>query len=191
METGKRLVVSVLNICDLKKGMQQNNMLFLQKRIFEIGSALMSNESNAGYKFPTTIINALKIDDKGNLYALIQQPERKFQEEDLTFPTQLKFYRKGKPFHINVQGTAFLMDEVDLLNTLLHVEGTEEFKNSKKAMVVKVKMEEITYFEWKQDAYGSGLRGWLEKCYQWLAGINPFQFKLKLQPGTPNTQYAH
>ena len=40
------------------------------------------------------------LDDKGNLYALIQQPERKFHEEDLTFPTQLKFYRKGKPFQI-------------------------------------------------------------------------------------------
>lgn len=171
--------------------MQQNNMLFLQKRIFEIGSALMSNESDAGYKFPTTIINALMIDDKGNLYALIQQPERKFHEEDLTFPTQLKFYRKGKPFHINVSGTAFLMDDLGLLNALLNVEENEGFKDNN-AMVVKVKMEEITYFEWKQDAH-AGLRGWLEKWYQWLAGINPFQFKLKLHPAgiSPNTQYAH
>lgn len=172
--------------------MQQNNIHFLQKRIFDIGSALMSNESNAGYKFPTTIINALKIDGQGNLYALIQQPEKQFQEEELTFPTQLKFYRKGKPFHINVSGTAFLISDIGLLNTLLHVEGNEKFRNDNNAMVVKVKMEEIAYFEWKQDAHRA-TGGWLSRCYQWLLGINPFHFKLTLHSaGIPSkTQYAH
>lgn len=170
----------------------QHNMHFLQEKIFDIGSALMSNESNAGYKFPTTIINALKIDEQGHLYALVQQPDKQFQEEELIFPTQLKFYRKGKPFHIIVSGTAFLINDVALLNRLLNVDGNEKFRSDNNAMVVKVKMEEIAYFEWKQDAY-KGISGWAEKCYQWLLGINPFYFKLKLHPVviSTNTQYAH
>lgn len=170
--------------------MQQNNMLFLRKRIFEIGSALMSNESDAGYKFPTTIINALNVDENGNLYALLQQPERRFQQEDMVFPAQLKFYRKGKPFHMNVAGTAYLMNDVSLLNNLLNIEYSEKIANKQNAMVVKIKMEEIAYFEWKEDVN----HGWVKKWYQWLTGINLFSLKLKLHPPAikPNSpQYAH
>ena len=186
-------MVSVLNIYFQKKDMQQTNMLFLRKRIFEIGSALMNNESNAGYKFPTTIINALNVDENGNLYALLQQPERKFQQEDMVFPTQLKFYRKGKPFHINVAGTAYIMNDIELLNNLLNIESDEKFVKKQKAIVVKIKMEEIAYFEWKHDL-SNGLKGWIEKCYRWLTGISALNFKFKLRPAAiqPNTpQYAH
>lgn len=164
--------------------MYPNNMAFLEQRIYEIGSALLYNLGNSSMQYSATIINALKVDERGYLYAIIQKPDRVMHTDEMMFPVRLKFYRKGKPFHIEVQGSALLIDDASMLNNLMHWKGEDVEGNISNAMIVKMKMEEISYYEWKQSSGYKGIKGLFKKCYQWLLGINPFSFSLHLQPAT-------
>lgn len=162
--------------------MSHHNILFLNQRIYEIGSALFYCMNTTIARIPATIINVLKVDEAGNLYTLIQRPEYRLTEDEMQFPALLKFYKKGKPFFIEVQGHATLLDDNGLLNGLMHwKEGGDGLKKNN-VIIIKLKMESIQYYEWKQPLLRKGIKGLITQFCQWLLGINLLSFSLNLRP---------
>ncbi|HRP57196.1 hypothetical protein [Agriterribacter sp.] len=162
--------------------MSHHNMLFLNQRIYEIGSALFYCMNTTIARIPATIINVLKIDEAGNLYTLIQRPEYSLTEDEMHFPALLKFYKKGKPFFMEVQGCATLLNDNGLLNQLMHWQESIDALKKENIIIIKLKMENIRYYEWKQPLPRKGIKGFITQVYQWLLGINPLSFSLNWRP---------
>ena len=149
--------------------MPHQNMIFMEQRMYEIGSALMYCFDSNNNKLATTIIYALKVSD-GNLYAIIQQQECRFFEKNMSFATELKFYKKGKPFYLDVLGQAVFLENVDELNLLLYGNKNEGLQNKENAVLVKVAIEHIQYHEWKQSSNWS-IPVWWNNMHKKILGI--------------------
>ena len=162
--------------------MPHQNMLFLNQRIYEIGSALFYCMNATAARIPATIINVLKIDESGHLYTMIQRPEFTLTEDEMQFPALLKFYKKGKPFFMEIQGCATLLNDNGLLGDLMHWQESGDDRKKDNIIIVKFKMENIVYYEWKPTLRRKGLKGLLTQFYQWLLGVNPLSFSINLRP---------
>jgi hypothetical protein len=162
--------------------MPHHNILFLNQRIYEIGSALFYCMNTTIARIPATIINVLKVDEDGNLYTLIQRPEYKLTEDEMQFPALLKFYKKGKPFFVEVQGCATLLNDNGLLNHLMQWKGSGDALKKENIIIIKLKMENIRYYEWRQPLPRKGIKAFITQFYQWLLGMNPLSFSLNLSP---------
>ena len=162
--------------------MSHHNILFLNQRIYEIGSALFYCMNTTVARIPATIVNVLKVDESGDLYTLIQRPEYKLTEDEMHFPALLKFYKKGKPFFMEVQGYATLLNDNGLLNQLMHWNDNGNAVKKDNIIIIKLRMENIMYYEWKQPLPHTGIKGFITQFYQWLLGINPLSFSLNLRP---------
>ena len=77
--------------------MQANQQLcFLKEKIQEIGSAIFFNLSQSVLKFPTSIVETLKVDDFGFVWFSIQKPKQDLREFDMNFLFALIFLKKVK-----------------------------------------------------------------------------------------------
>ena len=162
--------------------MPHQNILFLNQRIYEIGSALFYCMNTTIARIPATIINVLKVDETGHLYTLIQRPEYHLTEDEMQFPALLKFYKKGKPFFMEVQGCATLLNDDGLLNHLMHWDGSGDALKKENIVIVELQMESIMYYEWTQPLPRKGLKGLITQSYRWLTGVNPLSFSINLRP---------
>lgn len=151
--------------------MPQHNILFMEQRIYEIGSALMYCFDNNNNKLPTSIIYTLKVSD-GNLYAIIQEHECRFFDRNVGFATELKFYKKGKPFYVDVLGKAFFQENVDELNQLMYSNQNDKLENKGNAVLVKIAIDHIQYHEWQQSSSWN-MSAWWNNMYKKLSGFIP------------------
>ncbi|HRO44369.1 hypothetical protein [Agriterribacter sp.] len=160
--------------------MPHHNILFLKQRIYEIGSALLYCLNTGTLRIPATIINVLSVDNYGNLYTLIQRPEYDLTEAEMQFPVLLKLYKKGKPFFMEIQGLAVLLNDGELFNQLMHQMGNECTRRMENIIIVKLKMETIYYYEWKQPSPGNGIKGLIAQFFQWIRRASSISFSLNL-----------
>src|SRR5688572_5006106 len=75
-----------------------NNLEFIRTRIYDIRTALLYSLSDDIIKLPTSLISVLKVDDKGQIWFLMNRPQQAMEKDEQKFPARLQFYRKGKPF---------------------------------------------------------------------------------------------
>ena len=99
--------------------MQANQQLcFLKEKIQEIGSAIFFNLSQSVLKFPTSIVETLKVDDFGFVWFSIQKPKQDLREFDNEFPVRLDFFKKGKNYFLQVEGKAWIVNDPEEMNFL-------------------------------------------------------------------------
>lgn len=127
-----------------------NNLDFIRTRIYEIRTALMYSLSENIIKMPTSLISVLKVDDKGQIWFLMNRPSQAMEKSELRFPARLQFYRKGKPFHMQISGQASVVEEIAALNHLFSGTRTVRKVASNNLMVVKLKMSSIEYHEYEK-----------------------------------------
>jgi general stress protein 26 len=129
----------------------ENNLSFIKERISEIRSALIYSMSNELIKIPTSIISILKIDDDGQLWFFIKRPSELLLDTEKNFPARLQFYRKGKPYYLNVNGCAGIDENTDLINQFTDdMEKESSSTAMQNMMLVKLKITKVEYHEQKQ-----------------------------------------
>ncbi len=117
------------------------------KQIMELKQAIFFNHSTAVLKFPTAIINALHIDDLGQVLFLVRKPQQNLNEFDREFDARLEFFRKAADFSIHVSGRARLIidpEEVMVARSLSPELAAESLDGM---VLIKLKIENLTYFE--------------------------------------------
>jgi len=122
-----------------------------------VHSAIMYNLSNDVVRLPNNIVNVVEVDDEGQLWFLCDRPLYQPDQYSVLFPVRLQFYRKGRPFHIEVSGPA------ELANNL---RNEDEILANR--CLIKMKMKNITYTETHERASTSPMP-WVNKVYRFLS----------------------
>jgi len=154
---------------------------FLRDRIYEIGSALFFNTSNAAFKIPVAIISALKVDDQGNILFFQHRPNLFMEEGDKEFPAKLDFYRKGKPFFLQVSGKALVITDEQEINELVDIAPEMKAYALTRVMLVKMQVLHAAYFEQRQRPV-SKLESWWHAVCNYLFREKPNLRPYKLYP---------
>lgn len=154
---------------------------FLKDRINEIGSALFFNTSNAAFKLPTSIISVLRVDEEGNIWFFLHNPDLFIEEGDKEFPARLDFYRKGKPFYLKVSGEALVITDIKEINELAGFRSGPTISSQTHIMLVKVRVEHASYFEQRERTIGR-LQSWWHAICKYLLQEQPKLRPYKLHP---------
>ena len=158
--------------------MQANQQLcFLKEKIQEIGSAIFFNLSQSVLKFPTSIVETLKVDDFGFVWFSIQKPKQDLREFDKEFPVRLDFFKKGKNYFLQVEGKAWIVndpEEINMLSSWDTLSG-EEAQILDNMVLVKVKMIKAQYHETGNIERAANNTWWqnaVSNIYTWFKSAN-------------------
>jgi general stress protein 26 len=89
-----------------------NNLQFIRQKIYRVRSAIMYSMSNELIKIPNCLVEAVNVDNEGQLWFICKPPSHRVDQCVSSFPARLHFYRKGTFFHIEVSGKATIMNEI-------------------------------------------------------------------------------
>ena len=158
--------------------MQANQQLcFLKEKIQEIRSAIFFNLSQSVLRFPTSIVEALKVDDLGFVWFCIQKPKQDLREFDNEFPVRLDFFKKGKNYFLQVEGKAWIVndpEEINMLSSWDTIPGGEGQKMDN-MVLVKVKMIKAQYHETGSIERAANNTWWqnaVSNIYTWFRSAN-------------------
>jgi general stress protein 26 len=126
------------------------NLSFIKERITEIGSALLYRVSNERFKTSCSIINILNADEKGQLWFFTSRPYQHLSQGEKTFPVRLSFYRKGKPFFVEVSGQACVSEDKKLINHFAGMQGEASSNAMQNLMLVRLKIKKAEFHESRQ-----------------------------------------
>lgn len=121
------------------------NLKFVSDKIGLIGTAIMYNLGDESVKLPNNIIHAMKVDADGMLWFRCSQPAPTCTDYPESFPARLQFYRKGRFFHVEINGPAKIVDK-----------DYCEVPDCCHEMLIRMEMMNITYTEVGEDKKGSG-----------------------------------
>jgi hypothetical protein len=88
--------------------MMDYNLLFIEKKLTEIKTAVMHIEGDHVVKLPNDVVEFLRVDEAGRLWVAAHKPRCRLRTYEQCFPVQFSFYRKGIPFFIHLTGTAMI-----------------------------------------------------------------------------------
>lgn len=129
-------------ICMLTRPQQT----FLQTKIMELEQALFFNFSSSILKLPTSVINALHVDEVGQIWFMVKHPSQQLHEFDKAFQSRLDFYKKGKDFHLQVVGRCSIICDPEEMNLALHLSEKIKESLSTEMILLKMSVAEIFYF---------------------------------------------
>ena len=132
-----------------------NNLQFIREKIYTVRTAIMYSMSNELIKLPNCIIEAVKVDNEGQLWFICKPPAYEVDQCVSSFPARLHFYRKGTFFHIEVSGKATIMNDVYMDNS------------KEKSLLVKMTMNSVEYTE-PRERKKNKVDVILEQGYRWL-----------------------
>ncbi len=84
------------------------NLLFIEKKLSEIKTAVMHIEGDHVVKLPNDVVEFLCVDESGRLWLSAHKPRRRLHIYEQSFPVHFSFYCKGIPFYIQLSGTAMI-----------------------------------------------------------------------------------
>jgi hypothetical protein len=120
--------------------------LSLLPRIMELQQALFFNYSEAVLKLPITIVNALAVDELQQVWFAVNRPQQQLCEFDRNFPARLEFYKKGKDFHMHVEGKAHLVIDPEELTEAMILNPNLIGETGSNKLLVRMKIEKLEYF---------------------------------------------
>lgn len=151
-----------------------NNLSFIRNRIYEIRTALLYSLSDKIIKLPTTLISVLKVDEKGQIWFLMNRPLQMMEKNEQKFPARLNFYRKGKPFYMQISGDADFVENRAALSHLFSIPRTIRKAASHNLIVVRLKMTNIEYYEQSNSRPMNTARRILQYIYTSVFAPSPY-----------------
>ena len=124
---------------------------FLQEKINALQTALFFSMSSSVLKFPVTIINALKVDEAGQIWFCLPAPVQSIKEFDDGFHSLLQFFRKGQSFYLKIQGKAFIVSDPEQVSNIFFI--GDDIKRDiilGMSVLIKVQIQCADYFESRQ-----------------------------------------
>jgi len=122
-----------------------SDLNFLQEKIQDLKNALFFSQNTSLLRMPTTIVTVLKVDELGQMWFFVPKPQQALHEFDREFPVRLEFFRKGRQYFLHVLGKAFIVDDPEEVNNLVHDDIREQAANH--LVLIKVRMSKADYFE--------------------------------------------
>lgn len=147
---------------------------FLQNKIADLQTALFSNESEAVLKLPTTIVNALQVDEAGQIWFFVTKPSQFLQEFDKEFPAKLNFFKKGKEYFLHITGKAYIINDPEEITHLVSL--SDEIRQdaiNNKHILVKMRVQKAEYFAKQPEKAGIGFNSLFSKMFSWLFDLKP------------------
>ena len=135
---------------------QDTNLQFIREKINQVRSAIMYSYSDDVIRLPNNIVSAVKVDEEGQLWFVCARPAYVPEQYPSSFPARLHFYRKGKFFHIEVSGPAWIVNNVQHDNFA-----------AENRMLIKMEMKNIIYTETPFNQK-SGFELWLNRTSRWI-----------------------
>src|SRR6202000_1429239 len=132
----------------------QTDLRFLQEKIQDLKNALFFSQNTSLLRIATTIVTVLKVDELGQMWFFVPKPQQALHEFDREFPVRLEFFRKGKKFFLHVSGKAFIVNDPEEVNSLVHDDIRELAGNH--LVLIKVRMLKADYFESSAPAAHAG-----------------------------------
>lgn len=86
------------------------NLQFIREKISQLRNAIMYNNSQEVMKVRNNIIDAIDIDEQGQLWFTATKPTAQLAECEQCFPARLHFYRKGVLFYLEISGKATVVE---------------------------------------------------------------------------------
>lgn len=126
----------------------ENDITFLQDKIQGIGSALFYNMSSGVLKFPTRIVTVLKVDEAANIWFFVNRPAQNLYAFDREFPVRMQLYRKGKGYHLQITGKAYIIDDPEDVYALVSLPQEIKMQAFQELVLVKVKISHVEYYEY-------------------------------------------
>ena len=135
----------------------EGNLQFIREKIYEIKSAVMYSMSEGVVKLPNSIVSVVKVDDEGQIWFVCAPPMRRLEASECVFPARLHFYRKGKPFHVEVSGAATIINQ-----------DFSENDAADKPLLIKMSMTNVEYNAVAERKPKSKMEILFTDTYKWL-----------------------
>lgn len=126
--------------------LSRTQQAFLQKKIMELEQALFFNYSRSVLRLPTSLINALHVDDIGQVWFMLKRPTQKLYEFERQFQSRLEFYKKGKNFHLHVAGRSSIVIEPEEINYAVQLCPAIGKKVTAGMILIRMEVSEIYYY---------------------------------------------
>jgi general stress protein 26 len=153
--------------------MNQNNLEFLQSKIQELRSAIFYNTSNAVLKLPSCIVQAMKVDEAGQVWFFVNRPEQYLHEFDREFPARLNFFRKGKWFYLQMTGKAFIVTDPEELSDITNVADEVRQQAISHMALIKFKIMHAEYYDRSVHTTNTMLQKMKTSFGKWIFGEKP------------------
>ena len=141
-----------------------NNLLFIRQKIYELRTAVMYASSNALVKLSNDVVTALEVDEEGQLWYVTNPPIQKVENCEQNFQARLFFYKKGVDYFVEVSGSA----------TIVNKDYLPGQSRDDKKVLVKMNMVNIEYTEPHARKPKSKIETLVDNCYNWF--INTVSF---------------
>jgi general stress protein 26 len=150
----------------------QSDLRFLQEKIQDLKNALFFSQNTSLLRIATTIVSVLKVDELGQMWFFVSRPQQALQEFDREFPVKLEFFKKDKDFFVHVSGKAFIVNDPEEINGLVHDDIRELTGNN--LVLIKVRMLKADYFERTPMAtHANWWRDLRNQLHSWMFNTRP------------------
>ena len=136
------------------------HLQFIKEKIHQVRTAIMYSMSNELVKIPNSLVEAVEVDDQGQLWFACKPPAHPIENCEQTFPVRLHFYKKGSGFHIEVSGKASIVNNEYTNYFAKDAEG-------RTPLLLKMTMQHVEYTE-PQGKRKTKMESWLEHGYKWF-----------------------
>lgn len=155
---------------------QDKYLDFITRKIKELHSALFFDLGSSDIKFSASVINALKIDDDGNILFVLKKP---YDELDMSpsFSAQLQFYNRKCNFHITVVGKASIIDRASL-SYFDRITIYNWLRPNEVLIQLRILTAEYSFFNQKKKL---SLSDYLKKAFNWMFAEKIVDNSLSLQ----------
>src|SRR3954471_25052112 len=119
---------------------QDDNLLFLQRKIGEIKVAMFKAEIDSELQLPNNIVSTLKTDNDGNIWFFTSCNGKYAKNIDKSFYAYLDYYQKGGAYRLRVSGKASIVQD-----TPTHASEIKPMKDN--IALIQFKIMHAEYFE--------------------------------------------
>ncbi len=152
----------------MKEYTTQKNFQFIKSKINDIRSALFSFSDIDQVNYPTCIVTAIRVDEQGGVWFLMNRNGYRHAGDSNYFPAQLSFYRKGYRFTLKVSGKAEITSNQERISQVIGLPSSSAPMDTNEILLVKMQMTKATYFEWSGDRPDTFLKKIYHNFLRWL-----------------------
>jgi hypothetical protein len=127
---------------------EHKNLPLIREKIDLIRSALFSNGGSGELKYNRCIISAIKVDEGGSIWFLINRNGWRGFSGDLCFPASLSFYRKGISHSLFISGNAEVISNENIIRHALTAADDERRLDIEELLLVKLSIGHSVVFDW-------------------------------------------